>query len=110
MIRLFGARVSLFVFACGAAWAQPYPSKPVRVVISFAAGGATDVLGRIVLQKMGEQLKQQFVIENRAGAGGTIGPGLVAKSQPDGHTIMVHSQTLLANAHLYEKLPYDVLK
>jgi tripartite-type tricarboxylate transporter receptor subunit TctC len=110
MIRLFSAWVSLFVFACGAAWAQPYPSKPVRVVISFAAGGATDIVGRIVLQKMGEQLNQQFVVDNRAGAGGTIGPAMVAKSQPDGYTMMVHSQTLLANAHLYEKLPYDVLK
>ena len=109
-IRLLGAFVGLIVFACGAAWAQPYPSKPVRVVIVFPPGGATDIVGRIVFQKVGEQLNQQFVIDNRAGAGGTIGAAFVAKSPPDGYTIMVYSTTLLANAHLYKKLPYDPLK
>ena len=109
-IRLLGAFVGSIVLACGAAWAQPYPSKPVRVVIVFAPGGATDVVGRIVFQKVGEQLNQQFLIDNRAGASGTIGAALVAKSPPDGYTIMVYSATLLANAHLYKTLPYDPLK
>jgi tripartite-type tricarboxylate transporter receptor subunit TctC len=109
-IRLLSAFVGLIVVACGAAWAQPYPSKPVRVVIVFPPAGATDIVGRVVFQKMGEQLNQQFVIDNRAGAGGTIGAAFVAKSPPDGYTIMVYSATLVANAHLYKNLPYDALK
>ena len=110
-IRLLGACVGLIVYACGStAWSQPYPSKPVRVVVVFPPGGATDVVARFVFQKMGEQLNQQFPIDNRAGAAGMIGAEIVAKSPPDGYTIMVYSQTLIANAHLYPKLPYDALK
>jgi tripartite-type tricarboxylate transporter receptor subunit TctC len=110
LIRLSSACVFLIVLACGTAWAQQYPSKPVRVIIVFPPGGATDIVGRIAFQKVGEQLNQQFVIDNRAGAGGTIGAAVVAKSPPDGYTLMVYSTTLLANAHLYRKLPYDPLK
>ena len=109
-IRPLGAFVGLIVFACSVAWAQPYPAKPVRVVIVFPPGGATDIVGRLAFQKVGEQLNQQFVIDNRAGAGGTIGAALVAKSPPDGYTVMVYSATLVANAHLYRNLPYDALK
>src|SRR6185295_10372119 len=71
---------------------------------------ATDIVGCVVFQIMGELLGQQFVIDNRAGAGGTVGAAFVAKSPPDGYTIMVYSATLVANAHLYKKLPYDSLK
>src|SRR5215210_890879 len=110
MIQMLGAFVMLSLFATGSTWSQSYPSKPVRVVIVFPPGGATDIVGRIIFQKMGEQLNQQFVIDNRAGAAGMIGAALVSKTPPDGYTIMVYSQTLLANAHLYEKLPYDALK
>jgi tripartite-type tricarboxylate transporter receptor subunit TctC len=109
-IRLLGAFVGFMVFACGTAWAQPYPSKPVRVVVVFAPGGATDVVGRLAFQKVGEQLKQQFLIDNRAGASGTIGAAIVAKSPPDGYTVMVYSATILANAHIYKSLSYDPLK
>ena len=109
-IRLLSAMAGLVVFACGTALAQPYPSKPPRVIIVFPPGGATDVVGRIVFQKMSEQLNQQFVIENRVGASGTIGAAFVAKSPPDGYTIMVYSATLVANQHLYKTLPYDALK
>lgn len=90
--------------------AQTYPAKPVRVVIVFPPGGSNDVVGRIVFQKMSEMLGQQFVIDNRGGAAGTIGSELVAQSVPDGYTIMVQSATHVANPHLYKKLPYDVLK
>ena len=108
-IRLLGAFVGLIVFACGTAWSQPYPSKPVRVVVVFPPGGGTDVTARFVFQKMSEQLNQQFVIDNRAGAAGMIGAEIVAKSPPDGYTVMVYSQTLIANAHLYRKMAYDAL-
>lgn len=91
------------------AYGQAYPVRPVRVIIVFPPGGSNDVVGRIVFQKMSEQLGQQFVIENRGGAAGTIGADVVAKSPPDGYTIMVQSATHLANAHLYKKLPYDTL-
>ena len=106
-IRLLGAFVGLIVFACGTAWSQPYPSKPVRVVVVFPPGGATDIVSRIVFQKVGEQLNQQFLIDNRAGAAGMIGAEIVAKSPPDGYTLMVYSQTLINNAYLYPKVPYD---
>src|SRR5689334_11490239 len=109
-IRIWLMCIGFMIFACGTASGQQYPTKPVRVIIVFAPGGATDIVGRIAFQKVGEQLNQQFVIDNRAGAAGTIGAAIVAKSPPDGYTLMVYSTTLLANAHLYRKLPYDPLK
>jgi tripartite-type tricarboxylate transporter receptor subunit TctC len=98
------------LFAPLLAFAQAYPSKAVRVIVVFPPGGSNDVVARIVFQKMSEQLGQQFVIDNRGGAAGTIGADLVAKSPADGYTLMVQSATHLANAHLYKKLPYDTLK
>ena len=108
-IRVSSVLLGLIVFPC-MLWAQAYPVKPPRVIIVFPPGGATDIVGRIAFQKVGEQVNQQFVIDNRAGAGGTIGAAVVAKSPPDGYTIMVYSATLVANAHLYRKLPYDSLR
>ena len=96
-------------FAAGA-HAQTYPVKPVRVVIPWPAGGSNDAAGRMVMQRLSETLGQQFVIDNRAGAAGSIGADQVVKAAPDGYTLMVHSTTHLANAHLYRKLPYDTLK
>ena len=92
------------------AGAQAYPVKPVRVMIPWPPGGSNDIVGRVVFQKMSEQLGQQFVIENRGGASGTIGSDLVVKSPPDGYVIMVQSATHVANPHLYKRLPYDTLK
>jgi len=105
----------LFVFVAlallaGAASAESYPSKPVRVVIPWPPGGSNDVVGRIVTQKVGENLGQQFIVDNRAGAAGSIGADVVAKAPPDGYTLMVHSTSHVGNAHLYKKLPYDTLK
>lgn len=93
-----------------AALAQKYPEKPVRVVIVFPPGGSNDIVGRVVFQKMEAIMGQQFVIDNRGGAAGSIGSEIVAKSPADGYTVMVQSTTHVANAHLYKKLPYDVMK
>jgi len=94
----------------GIAQAQNYPARPVRVLIPWPPGGSNDIVGRVVFQKMSEQLGQQFVIENRGGASGTIGSDLVSKAVADGYTLMVQSATHVANPHLYKKLPYDTLK
>jgi tripartite-type tricarboxylate transporter receptor subunit TctC len=109
------SRSTLLVAALAAACALPcaaqsYPVKPVRVLIVFPPGGSNDVTARIVFSKMAAITGQQFVLENRGGAAGTIGSEQVAKSPPDGYTLMVQSTTHVANAHLYKKLPYDVLK
>lgn len=88
---------------------QAYPHKPVRVIIVFPPGGSNDVVGRIVFERVSQLSGQQFVIDNRGGASGVIGSEVVAKSPPDGYTVMVQSTTHVANAHLYKKLPYDVL-
>jgi tripartite-type tricarboxylate transporter receptor subunit TctC len=92
------------------AWAQAYPSRPVKIVVPFTAGSATDILARTVAQKLGDAWKQTVVVENRAGAGGTIGAGQVAKSAPDGYTLMVHSSAQAVNPAIYPNLPYDTLK
>ena len=89
--------------------AQVYPAKPVRVIVVFPPGGSNDVTARIVFARMNELVGQQFVIENRGGAAGTIGADVVAKSPNDGYTLMVQSATHVANAHLYKSLPYDTL-
>lgn len=91
------------------AFAQAYPAKPVRVIVVFPPGGSNDVVARIVFQKMSDMLGQQFLIDNRGGAAGTIGAAVVAQSSPDGYTLMVQSTTHIANAHVYKKLPYDTL-
>ena len=112
VFRRLSALLILILSTCSAVWGQSpsYPSRPVRVIIVFPPAGSTDIVGRLAFQKVGEQLNQQFIIDNRPGAGGTIGAAIAAKSAPDGYTIMVYSATLVANAHLYKKLPYDALK
>jgi tripartite-type tricarboxylate transporter receptor subunit TctC len=88
-----------------------YPTKPVRVVIGFAPGGPADIVGRLIVPKMGENLGQQFIIDNRGGAGGTIGGELVAKSAPDGYTLGLGSSgNLIMAPHLYPKIGYSVPK
>lgn len=103
------AVLTLWPGLCGV-YAQTYPAKAVRVVVPWPPGGSNDIVGRIVAQKLSETMGQQFIIDNRGGASGTIGSDLVAKSPPDGYTIMIHSATHVANPHLYGKLPYDTLK
>src|SRR5690349_17175127 len=100
------------VLALGAtlAYAQGYPNKPVKVIVPFTPGSATDILARTIGQKLSEQWGQPVVIENRAGAGGSIGAGIVAKSPADGYTLMVHSSGHAVNASMYASLPYDTTK
>lgn len=90
--------------------AQSYPNRPIRLLLPFAVGGLVDVPGRIIAAKLGETLGQPVVVENRPGAGGTIGSDIVAKSKPDGHTLMITSPTHVISANLYKKLPYDALR
>ena len=91
------------------ACAQAYPSRLIRVVIPWP-GGSNDAAGRLVFQRIAESVGQPVVIENRAGASGTIGAAFVAKSAPDGYTVMVTSASHIANAHLYKSLPFDALR
>lgn len=92
------------------ATAQSYPTKPVRVIVVFPPGGSNDVTARIVFQKMTENVGQQFIVDNRGGAAGSLGAAVVAKSPADGYTLMVQSTTHIANAFVYKgKLPYDTL-
>jgi tripartite-type tricarboxylate transporter receptor subunit TctC len=92
-----------------AAIAQPYPSRPVRIIVPFAPGGASDLLPRMVGQKLTEAWGQQIIVENRPGAAGNIGMGLGAKAPPDGYTLLsAPNGNLVVNPHMYAKLPYDV--
>jgi len=93
-----------------AAFAQQYPVKPVRMLIPWPPGGANDIVGRVMAQRLTEQFGQQVIVENRGGASGVVGSELVAKGPADGYTVMVHSATHVANPHLYKKLSYDTLK
>jgi tripartite-type tricarboxylate transporter receptor subunit TctC len=96
------------IFTVCSAGAQEWPSKPVRIVVPFPPGGAADALPRIVAEKLSEKWKQPFVIDNRAGATGTIGAELVYRAEPDGYTFLATPpSTLVLNPQLYAKLPYD---
>ena len=92
-----------------AAVAQSYPVRPVRVIVPFSPGGAADTPGRVLLSKLSDALGQQVVVDNRPGAGSTIGAELVAKSAPDGYTLLMISNTHVISAALYKKLNYDVI-
>jgi tripartite-type tricarboxylate transporter receptor subunit TctC len=90
--------------------AQAYPAKAVRVIVPAAPGGGTDLVARVLAQNLGEALGQQFVVDNRGGAGTTLGSALAAKAPPDGYTIILHHVSLAFNASYYRKLPYDTLR
>jgi tripartite-type tricarboxylate transporter receptor subunit TctC len=98
------------VAAFPAAAAENYPSRPIRFIVPFPPGGGNDIVGRIVAIKLGEGLGQQVVVDNRGGAGGTIGTDITAKAAPDGHTMLVNNISLAVNHTLFPKLPYDTLK
>lgn len=98
------------VFAGSAAWAQTYPTRPIRLIVPFAPGGPTDTIARVVAPRLGEALGQQVIIDNRPGAGGNIGMGLAATATPDGHTAVLVSSSFVVNPGLYSKIPYDPYK
>ena len=106
----FALAGSVLTLAIGNAFAQAYPNKPIRLIVPFAPGGFTDVVARILGQKLSVSLGQQFVIENKAGAGSTIGTDFVAKAAPDGYTLVMISTTHVISPWIYKSMPYDPIK
>ena len=109
MNRSFAFAFVLGLALCAAAHAQ-YPAKQIRVIVPFPPGGGNDIVARIVAQKLSERLKQPLVIDNRGGAGGTIGTEMLAKSPADGYTLLINNISLAVNATLMPKLGYDTVK
>lgn len=115
MTALRFCRALLAALVCltgvGHALAESWPAKPVRLVVPFPPGGSTDIVGRLIAEKLSKSLGQQMIVDNRAGAGGTIGSDAVAKSAPDGHTLLIGTSSTHAIApSLYSKLGYDVAR
>jgi tripartite-type tricarboxylate transporter receptor subunit TctC len=109
-MRLIAVVLLLFGY-CTASFAQGYPSRPIRMICPFQAGSAPDIVARVVAQRMQEVLGQTVIVENRVGAGATIGTAEVAKAKPDGYTILLASNsTHAANASLFKNLPYDQVR
>jgi tripartite-type tricarboxylate transporter receptor subunit TctC len=108
MKRMLMTLAALAVSATAAA-AQTFPSRPVTLIVPFAAGGPSDAIARLLAQSMSGTLKQQVVVENVAGAGGTTGAARLAKAEADGYTMLIHHVALAAGASLYKSLPYDTL-
>jgi tripartite-type tricarboxylate transporter receptor subunit TctC len=108
--KALGALLVGATLFAGSAFAQQYPTRPIRLIVPFAPGGPTDVIARFIAQKLTEAWGQQVVVDNRAGAGGNIGMGLAANAAPDGYTILVVSSSFVVNPGLYSKIPYDPYK
>lgn len=109
VVKAFCALVTIVL--CSAALAQPYPSKPLRLVVPFPPGGPADSVARVLAQKLTDVFGQQVVVDNRAGATGTIGAGIVAKAPPDGYTLLLGTSNELAmSSGLFDKLPYDPVR
>lgn len=104
------AALGAALLVSGAAYAQQYPTKPVKIIIPFAAGGVTDIAGRLIAAELSKRMGQQFYIENIGGAGGNIGMGQAAKAPPDGYTVLLASSSYVVNPSLYAKPPYDAEK
>ena len=97
-------------YAAMAAAADSYPERPVKLIVGFQPGGPTDLIGRLIAQKLSEETGKNFIIENLPGAGGNVGAGRVAQSAPDGYTLLVTGGNLNNNPFLYSHVPYDALK
>jgi len=105
-------KLVLVLAAVGAqcAFAQNYPTRPIRLVVASSPGGASDILARLLAQKLGEQFKEQIVVDNRGGASGILGTDIVAKATPDGYTLLIIQPSLTINPNVFKKLPYDVVR
>ncbi len=110
IVALTTVALTVVLAALGPASAQSYPTKPIRVIVPFAAGGAVDVLARLVSAKMSESVGQPVIIENRAGAAGNVAADAVAKSPPDGYTILQNTNGQAISPSLYKSLPFDAVK
>ena len=109
-MRGFGSFILIVAMGLGSALAQPYPTRPVRMLVGFPPGGGTDIAARLLAPKLSEYLGQQFVVENRPGATTNIATDLVAKSVPDGHTLLFTTSAIAINMSLYKNLPFDALR
>ena len=110
MLQGAGALVMGATLSGRSARAAGYPDRPVRIIAPFAAGGPSDITGRLMSQKLGDALGQTFVVENRPGAGSNLGTVAVARSAPDGYTLLITSSAFVVNPSLYKQVPYDPLK
>lgn len=99
--------LAAFLAADAPAWSQAFPTGPMRIVVPFNAGGSTDIMARTMAQRLNERIRQPVVVENRPGANGTIGTAYVAKSTPDGHTMLLVQASFVSNPSLYKNLPYN---
>lgn len=106
------ATLVLVLAAVGAqcAFAQNYPARPIRLVVASSPGGASDILARMLAQKLTEEFKEQIVVDNRGGASGILGTDIVAKATPDGYTLLIIQPSLTINPNVFKKLPYDVMR
>jgi tripartite-type tricarboxylate transporter receptor subunit TctC len=108
MLRSFARLAALFTVALAAFAQDDYPNRPVRIIVPFAPGGSTDVVARILADRLGAELKQNFIVENKPGAGGNIGADAVAKASPDGYMLLMGTTGVLAiNKYLYKNMPFD---
>jgi tripartite-type tricarboxylate transporter receptor subunit TctC len=100
----------VMMMLASAALAQTYPTRPIRIIVPFTPGSGSDVLGRLIAPKLAEALGQQVIVDNRAGAGSTLGTAIVGAAAPDGHTLLVTSSGFAGSASIFPKLPYDPIK
>lgn len=110
LCRFTSAWAMMAIVATAHAQTTAYPSRPVRLVVPFAAGGTNDILGRMVAEKLADKLGQPFVADNRAGANTVVGSEIVARATPDGHTLLMVSASIAVNPSLVRRLPYDTLR
>ena len=111
MTRIFTRFIALlFAIAAGNALAQSYPARPVKVIVAFAPGTTSDIIGRMIAERLTQAVGQPFVVENRTGAGGTIGAEFVARSAPDGYTLLLSTAALPVSTWVYPSLKYDTAK
>jgi tripartite-type tricarboxylate transporter receptor subunit TctC len=109
MLHRLGLIALCLLLTQAAAPAQDWPTRPIRAIIPFGAGSATDLVPRIVFEQLSSQLGQPIVVENRTGAGGTLGTSAVAKADSDGYTLLAHSNALTVAPAIYSNLPYDTV-